>query len=424
MPVIGVASSDWDISRLRERAHESISQHGHMDKKIFDKLSARLCYVSGDYGESKTFKHLHKTLDGAKHPLHYLAIPPGMFPVVVDALATSGCSAGARVIVEKPFGRTLASARKLNQTLHQTFDEEAIFRIDHYLGKEPVQNLMYFRFSNSFLEPIWNRQYLASVQITMAEAFGVQDRGSFYEGVGAIRDVVQNHMLQILTLLAMDPPVRSGAEAMRDEKLRIFRAIQPLRPKDVVRAQYRGYRDVDGVAKNSNVETYAALRLSIDTWRWGGVPFYVRVGKRLPLTCTEVRAELKRPPQKVFDDCGHEPNYLRFRLSPEVQIALGTHVKRPGEAMAGRDEELIAHDDSDDDKPPYVRLLGDAIRGDNALFTRDDSVEEAWRIVEPILDPATPVHEYAAGSWGPKQADKLVASDGVWHNPQRQGTTF
>ena len=422
MPVIGVARSGWTVQQLRQRARESLSEHGGVDESAFAKLSARLQYLDGDYAETETFERLRSALDGARHPLHYLAIPPSVFPVVIKALAATGCNRGARVIVEKPFGRDLASARALNRTLHAGFDESDIFRIDHYLGKEPVQNLMYFRFANSFLEPIWNRQHIASVQITMAEAFGVKDRGHFYDEVGALRDVVQNHMLQVLSLLAMDPPVDNSAAAQRDEKLRLFRAIQPLDPHNLVRGQYNGYQDVDGVRNESREETFAALKLNIDTWRWADVPFYIRAGKRLPLTCCEVQVQLKRPPKAVFGKLDGQPNHLRFRLSPEVQIALGAQIKQPGEDMSGEEVELIAHDDPGEDMPPYVRLLGDAIRGDNALFTRDDAVEEAWRIIDPGLDSAIPLHTYAPGSWGPDAAHELIAGDGGWHNPRPHPT--
>ncbi|MFP5405067.1 MAG: glucose-6-phosphate dehydrogenase, partial [Gammaproteobacteria bacterium] len=360
-------------------------------------------------------------LAGAKHPLHYLAIPPSMFATVVEGLHKAGCTQGARVIVEKPFGRDLESARALNATLHESFDESSIFRIDHYLGKEPVQNLLFFRFANSFLEPIWNRDHVASIQITMAEAFGVQGRGRFYDEVGAIRDVVQNHMLQVLTLLAMDPPVDHGPDALRNDKLRLFRAIQPLSPDAVVRGQFAGYRDEDGVAPDSQVETFAALRLYIDTWRWAGVPFYIRAGKKLPVTCTEVRVELACPPQKVFpNDARHEPNYLRFRLSPEVLVGLGARVKSPGGGMTGTDVELIARDDTSDDMLPYERLLGDAIRGDASLFARDDAVEAAWRVVDPVLGDATPVAPYEPGSWGPDAAQALILGGGHWHDPRTE----
>ena len=408
MPVIGVAKSGWTVGQLRQRARESLESHGGVDEDAFARLSKRLDYIDGDYTRPETFERLKQVLGGAHHPLHYLAIPPSMFPVVVKALRETGCHRGARVIVEKPFGRDLVSARALNRVLHGAFREESIFRIDHYLGKEPVQNLMYFRFANSFLEPIWNRDHIARVQITMAENFGIKGRGRFYDEVGAVRDVVQNHMLQVLSLLAMDPPVDANAAAQRDEKLRLFRAIRTLEPDKLVRGQFTGYHDVAGVAADSSVETYAALRLDIDTWRWAGVPFYIRAGKRLPVTCCEVKVEFKQPPKQVFGIANGNANYTRFRLSPEVQIAIGAHIKKPGEQMAGEDVELIAHDDPGEDMPPYVRLLGDAIRGDNTLFTRDDSVEEAWRLRGPGVCDATPVFPYGPGSWGPDEATRLL----------------
>ncbi|HJU08903.1 MAG TPA: glucose-6-phosphate dehydrogenase, partial [Rhodanobacteraceae bacterium] len=343
LPIIGVARSDWNLERLRERARSSLREHGGIDEKAARKLCKLLRFVNGDYKDPSTFTRLRETLGEAKHPLHYLAIPPSMFETVVKGLDASGCATGARVVVEKPFGRDLKSARELNRTLHRIFPEDSIFRIDHYLGKEAVQNLLYFRFANSFLEPVWNRTYIHSVQITMAEAFGVQGRGSFYEEVGALRDVVQNHMLQVLVLLAMDAPTGRDGESMRSEKQRLLRAIRPLDPKEVVRGQFEGYRHEHGVARNSKVETFAALRLHIDTWRWAGVPFYIRAGKEMPVTCTEVFVQLKLPPLDVFDKIGPaQANYFRFRLSPDVVISAGARVKKPGEAMRGENVELIA----------------------------------------------------------------------------------
>jgi glucose-6-phosphate 1-dehydrogenase len=415
MPVIGIGRAAWKTEQLRARARESVEQHGGLDREAFERLCTRLQYVEGDYREDATFARLGEALHGASRPLHYLAIPPSMFAPVVHGLAEAGCAKDARVIVEKPFGRDLASAQALNRTLHQSFPEAAIFRIDHYLGKEPVENLLYFRFANTFLEPIWNRNYVAAVQITMAEDFGVQGRGRFYEEVGAVRDVVQNHMLQVIALLAMDAPVGRGADALRDEKLRIFRAMQPLAAADVVRGQFRGYRGEAGVAAGSRVETFAALRLRVDTWRWAGVPFYIRAGKRLAVTATEVRVDLRAPPQVLFDEGAS--NYFRFRLGPDVLIATGARAKAPGETMTGRPVELIVRGNPADAMQPYERLLGDALAGDGSLFTRDDSVEAAWRVVQPILDDPAPPIEYAPGSWGPPEAEQLVAGDGGWHNP-------
>jgi glucose-6-phosphate 1-dehydrogenase len=418
VPVVGVARSDWTDDQLRARARQSIAEHGDVDEAAFAKLASLLCYVSGDYGEATTYGQLRQALGAAQHPLYYLAIPPSYFATVASGLAKSECVQGARVVLEKPFGRDLKSARALNATLHEYFPESAIFRIDHYLGKEAVQNLLYFRFANSFLEPIWNRNYVERVELTMAESFGVQGRGKFYEETGAIRDVVQNHLLQVVALLAMEPPVGRDAEGTRDAKAQAFRAMRPLDPAEVVRGQFPEYRHEPGVACDSQVETFAAVRLHIDSWRWAGVPFYIRAGKCLPGTASEVFVELKRPPQALFSDAGEvPPNYFRFRLSPHVELSLGARAKLPGERMLGENVELAACHDGVDEMTPYERLLGDAMRGDQMLFAREDSVEEAWRVVGPALDGATPVHEYTAGSWGPREADCLVR-DGGWHVPQ------
>ena len=426
IPIVGVARAGWTLEQLRARAQDSIEKNDKLDPDAFAKLSALLQYIDGDYNDPTTYEKLRQALTDRLRPIHYLAIPPSMFPVVVRHLANSGCAKDARVIVEKPFGRDLQSARDLNATLHSVFPEEAIFRIDHYLGKEAVQNLLYFRFANTFLEPIWNRNYIDSVQITMAEDFGVQGRGSFYEEVGAIRDVVQNHLLQVIALLAMDAPVGRDSDAMRAEKLRLFRAMRPLDPKEVVRGQFRGYLDEAGVARDSQVETFAALRLHIDTWRWAGVPFYIRAGKNLPITTTQVMVDLKRPPIGIFDEIrASESNYFRFRLSPEVVISAGARVKQPGEEMQGENVELVARSRPQREKSPYERLIGDAIRGDASLFTRDDSVEAAWRVVDPILGGARGVHidpptVYEPGTWGPPAATKVVASREGWHDPKKE----
>jgi glucose-6-phosphate 1-dehydrogenase len=423
MPLIGMSRGGWSLDRLRERAHDSLRDNGGVDADAFARLSAQLQYIDGDYNDPATYERLKQGLDGASRPIHYLAIPPSMFGTVVQGLAAAGCNDGARVIVEKPFGRDLASAQALNRELHQVFPESAVFRIDHYLGKEAVRNLLYFRFANTFLEPVWNRTYVASVQITMAESFGVQGRGSFYEEVGAIRDVVQNHLLQVIALLAMDAPAGSDPDSLRAEKLRLFRAIRPLDVKHVVRGQFRGYRDEPGVAADSQVETFAALRLHIDTWRWAGVPFYIRTGKCLPITSTQVVVDLKRPALSIFDDISAaKSNYFRFRLSPEVVISAGARVKKVGEKMQGERVELIARSSPDGGKSPYEQLLGDAIRGDTSLFTRDDSVEEAWRVVEPALAGShaghvAPITIYEPGSWGPPAAADLVSGSEGWHDP-------
>jgi glucose-6-phosphate 1-dehydrogenase len=421
MPIIGVAKQGWNLDQLKARARASIEEHGKFEAGAFAKLAAHLQYIDGDYNDQATYACLRKALANAQRPLHYLAIPPSMFATVAEGLAKSGCAKAARIIVEKPFGRDLVSAQELNRTIHQVFPERSVCRIDHFLGKEPVQNLLYFRFANSFLEPIWNRNYVASVQITLAESFGVEGRGRFYEEVGAIRDVIQNHILQVLVLLAMDAPVGSDSETMRDEKFRLLKAIRPLTPEDVVRGQFRGYRDEEGVAPDSQVETFAAVRLHIETWRWAGVPFCLRAGKRLPVTATEVMVQLKPPPQTVFEDITPGPsNYFRFRLSPDVLISAGAHVKTPGEAMVGEEVELVAHQNSGDEMTPYERLLGDAIRGDASLFARYDSVEEAWRVVDPILESRTPLAQYEPNTWGPSEADRLIADAGGWHNPEEE----
>ncbi|CAN5796256.1 glucose-6-phosphate dehydrogenase [soil metagenome] len=416
-PIVGVARSGWDLEKFRAHVRAALEADGSFDDAAFERLASQLRYVDGDYTDPATFDRLKDALGDRHRPLHYLAIPPSLFETVIEQLARVGC-AGGRVVVEKPFGRGLASARRLNEVVTSVFPEPSIFRIDHFLGKEPVQNLVYFRFANTFLEPFWNRHYVDSVQITMAEDFGLGGRERFYDNVGAIRDVVQNHLLQVMALVAMDPPAGSHRDVFLGERVRLLESIRPLEPADVVRGRFDGYTGADGVAPDSVTETFVALRLEIESWRWAGVPFYIRAGKRLPLTATEVLVELKRPPRDVFGEPqqGH-PNHVVFRLGPDVGISLRARTKLPGDEMHGEDVDLVAHHQRGERMEAYERLLTDALEGDAELFSRQDIVEASWRVVDPILDGATPVFGYAPGSWGPSEADQLIAGDGGWHDP-------
>lgn len=418
MPVVGVAKAGWNLDRLRARARESVEKHGGLDAEAFDRLCGHLRYVDGDYKDASTFEELRKELGSSAKAAYYLAIPPALFGLVTEQLGNSPGALRGRVIVEKPFGSDLASARDLNRILLESFPESEIFRIDHYLGKQPVRNLLYFRFANSFLDSAWSRSTVESVQITMAEDFGVQGRGAFYDQTGTVRDVIQNHVFQILSNLAMEPPVRNDSASIRDEKVKVLKAIAPVDDKCLIRGQFRGYKDESGVAGDSRTETFAALRLEVNTWRWQGVPFYIRAGKQMPVTATEIVVRFRRPPDVYHAQSALQQNYIRLRISPDVAIAMGMMVLKPDKDLIGQPVEMVAtHHAAGNEMDAYERVLTDAIAGDTTLFAREDYVEEAWRIVDPVLRADTSVYTYEPGTWGPEEASQTIEPPGGWHAP-------